>query len=481
MIDIEQDHSGAVWVGTFGGGIIRIDPERGEIQRFRHDPDDPGSLSTDIVRVVFEDSQRRLWIGTADGLNLFDAATETFERFHHADADPASLPDSDVMSIFEDRIGNLWFGTRAGGAGKWNPRTAELGYLRGDWLESAEVTSFATDGSDAVWIGTMGAGLKRFSLTDGSVEHYRHDPETPGGLSDDLVMSLLRDRGGTLWIGTMTGGLNRLDTGGRVTVFRHDPNDETTLGADGVMALMQDRAGAIWVGTYGGGVSRLDPESGVFERFDSDPSKPGSLSGSRATALAEHPSGAIWIGTDGAGLNRYNAGDGTFTVFRVDSANATGPSSDAIFSLHVDAQGRLWVGTAGEGLDRVDVPTASPDDMRFDNVAIVRERSGDTIYGIESDVAGRVWLSTSHGLAVVDPDTDSIRTFHREDGLQGEDFNFGAHHRADDGRLYFGGTEGFNAFDPMSIDDERNPIPVVLTGFEIANRPVATLTTVRTR
>ncbi|MFW2403423.1 MAG: two-component regulator propeller domain-containing protein [Gammaproteobacteria bacterium] len=473
VIDIEQDHTGALWIGTFGGGVNRLDPETGEFERYRHDRNDTASLSANIVRVVFEDSQRRLWVGTEDGLNVFDRDTETFERFYHDDADPASLADSDVMSIYEDRGGNLWFGTRAGGVSKWNPRAAMFGFFRGNWLESSEVTSFATE-DDGVWIGTMGAGLKWFDLQTGEVRHYRHDPSTPGGITDDLVMSLLRDRDGYLWIGTMTGGLNRMDPAREhVTVFRHDPNDATTLGADGIMSMMQDQQGKIWIGTFGGGVSRYDPDRGRFERFVHDPNRPGSLTGSRATSIVQHPNGDIWIGTDGDGLNRFNADDGTFTNFRFDRNDSGSLSGNAVFSMHIDAAGRLWVGTAGQGLDRVESPAAAPADVRFENVPLVREHSGDSIFGIHSDRAGRLWLSTNQGLAIYEPEAGTLRALHHEDGIQGDDFNFGAHHRAADGRLFFGGTQGFNAFDPMSIEPDERSIPVVLTGFEIANRSVA--------
>ncbi len=56
-----------------GGGLNRFDPHTGRVTVFRHDPQDPHSLSHDHVWSILEDDAQRLWVATADGLNLFDA------------------------------------------------------------------------------------------------------------------------------------------------------------------------------------------------------------------------------------------------------------------------------------------------------------------------------------------------------------------------------------------------------------------------
>ena len=78
-----EDSEGALWAGTRAGGLSRFHPETESFTRFKNTPEDPTSLSNDTVRVIYEDSQRNLWIGTAGGLNRFDRATGAFDRFHH--------------------------------------------------------------------------------------------------------------------------------------------------------------------------------------------------------------------------------------------------------------------------------------------------------------------------------------------------------------------------------------------------------------
>ena len=70
---ILEDDTGALWVGTSGGGLNRLDLANGRFERFRHDPNAPGSLAHDQVRALLQDADGRLWVGTGGGLDLFDS------------------------------------------------------------------------------------------------------------------------------------------------------------------------------------------------------------------------------------------------------------------------------------------------------------------------------------------------------------------------------------------------------------------------
>jgi signal transduction histidine kinase/CheY-like chemotaxis protein/HPt (histidine-containing phosphotransfer) domain-containing protein len=88
-----------------------------------------------------------------------------------------------------------------------------------------------------------------------------------------------------------------------------------------------------------------------------------------------------------------------------------------------------------------------------------------------ADAKGHLWLSGNAGLVRFDPDTGAVKTYHREDGLQGEEFNFGAYARLNDGRLCFGGPGGFNIFDPQHLTENRPPPHLALTRVEILGVP----------
>ena len=472
---ILEDQLGTLWIGTSGGGLNRFNRKTEEFSHFRHDPADPASLSNDNVRVIFEDDAQRLWIGTTDGLNLFDRENGSVNRYRDVPGDPQSLDDNYINSMYQDRGGLLWIGTRSAGVSKWNPRSWSLGHYVRPWLNDSDVTSFASDGDGDLWIGTLGAGLARVNENTHALERYQHRDDDAGSISDNNVMSLLLDRDGILWVGTMTGGLNRLDPDtGNIRTFRHDADNAESLGADGVMAIYEDIEGSLWIGTYGGGVSVLDKESGTFRNYVHDPNDPSSLSDDRASVILQDQNGSMWIGTFGGGLNLLDSEVGTFRRFNNDPYDPTSLVDDTVYTLHLDQSATIWVGTAGGGLDRIVEPNSDDGDIRFQNFSQQDGLPNNVVYGIQSDSSNHLWFSTNYGLTRFDPETLGTKTFHRGHGLQGEEFNYAAHHRAAGGKLYFGGANGFNAFHPEQVEESTYAPNIVLTSFQKLNRPAIT-------
>ncbi len=467
---IGEDHVGALWIGTLKGGLDRLDPGSGHATAFRHDASNPNSLSHDRVTGILEDNAGRLWVATANGLNLFDPSTQGFVRYGRDPDNPQSLRDNDIVSLYQDRGGVLWVGTRSSGASHWNPNSWLLGHYRSPALANTLVTSFADDGAGRVWVGTEGNGLIEIDARTG--RERRYGTATPEArLTDDRIMALLYDRRRHLWVGTMGGGLDRIDLAtGRVDVWRTSA-DTRSLPADGVMALYEDRHGMIWVGTFGGGIASIDPASGALERFPFGPSAPDGLSDPRASAFAEDTAGNLWIGTVGGGLNLLDRASGRFFHYRRDDRDPSSLSDNVIYALHVDRQGGVWVGTADGGLDRVIGSGAEPAKVHFENfAALLPSREVD---GIESDGADRLWISTAGGLVRFDPQSRAVRVFHAWDGLQSEDFDSNAHYQDREGNLFFGGNNGFNAFAPSAVDFTGLPPRVVLTSVVRLNQPLA--------
>ena len=472
---IVEDVTGSLWVGTYASGLNRFDPETGMFEQFRNDPADSASLSGDRVTTVFEDGANRLWVGTYGGLNLLDRETDSFVRYQHDRQDASSLADDVVTTLFEDRSGMLWVGTRNRGLNKWNPRSWSYGLEDARELakqsgEQPNVTSFAVDADGILWLGTFGDGLHAVDRTAATTETYRHDPADANSLSDDRVMSLLLDSRGALWVGTMTGGLNRIDIAtGENTVFKHDPANANSVAANGIMTLFEDSAGHVWVGTYGGGANRFDAVTESFTRFLPDSSDPKSISSSRVRAFAEDNNGMLWVGTDAGGLNLFDPKTETFTAFRHDPLDPNTLADDTVYSINVSPDGTIWVGTQGGGLDRVVGSADRPAKITFANVSQKDGLANDVIYGVQFDASERLWLSTNYGISRFDPATGDIKNLHRKDGLQSEEFNSGAHFRSSTGELFFGGPDGFNAFQPEDVKTNSVVPLVALTGMFSGN------------
>ena len=468
------DHRGRIWVGT-NAGLLGISPQTaGAIMIFNKRAGDSRALPSDRVQALLEDSSERLWIGTSNGLALFDENDGDFVTYHHDATDPASLPDDSVISMYEDRGGLLWLGTKTGGAARWNPRSWSFGsHPRGGdvSLGDAIPSSFAIDAEGTLWLATFGGGLRAIDRTSGRVVHYQHKDGDPVSLPDDHVMSVLVDHEDTVWAGTMTGGLAQLDRRtGHFRVFAPEAGNPSSLPAAGVMSLLEDSHRRLWVGTYGGGLALFDRTTNRFTRYaGSDDS--GALSKARATALAEDLSGNIWVGTDGDGLCLLYPTSAAFQCLEHDARDPRGLNADTVYAVRVDPRGRVWVGTRGGGLDEVVGSSLNPRGIRFRNYSEAQGLPNSTIYGIETDASGRLWLSSNRGLTRFDPDSGEVRNFRRLHGLQGDEFNFGAHYRSPAGELFFGGPDGYNVFFPERLEFNGRPPPVVLTKFLEFNEP----------
>jgi signal transduction histidine kinase/ligand-binding sensor domain-containing protein/CheY-like chemotaxis protein/HPt (histidine-containing phosphotransfer) domain-containing protein len=468
---IVEDHGGNFWIGSFDGGLDRMEPSGRVIERFRHDPARPGSLASDDVRAVLEDDAGHLWVGTSEGLDLLAAAGGTFSHYRHDDGDPESLRDSFIMSLYQDDAGLVWIGTRAGGVSRWNPRSWELGGHRADRLGGKPVTAFADAPNHKVWIGSLGGGLVQLDDATGESRSIDEIVGRADALGDQRVMSLHLDRHGTLWIGTMGGGVKKLSANGELESVPVKAGDAHSLSGGGVMTMFEARDGRLWFGINEGGANVIDPGTGIVRQLPYAAGTPGALSGLSVTAIAEDLQGFMWLGTDTGGLDLATSDGTVVKVFRHDPDDPASMPSSTVYALEVDSEGRVWVGTDSGGLVRVVGSPTSPDTIRFEVISREEGLSSDTIYGVLSDARGRLWLSGNAGLMRFDPDSRAVKTFHREQGLPGEEFDYNAYYRLRDGRFCFGGPAGFNIFDPLRLTENTKAPRVALTGLEILGVP----------
>ena len=490
------DREERMWVGTFGRGLYLLDRRE---ERFQHQPV-AGLEEDERIYSLLEDSNGVLWCGSERGL-FHRRGTEPFQRHQ--------LTTSPVSALLQDHRGSLWIGTH--GRGVYRMLGDQIyhfpGKDRAGDISDSDIWTIFQDRNRVIWIGTDNGGLVKYR--DTSFKHYRRGDEG-SGLSHDQVWAIQEDRGGSLWVGT-SGGLNRLDRhSGRI---RRYFEGDGGLSSDKVRSLHETRAGVLWLGTHGGGLNRYDAAGDSFQDFRHDPQDPDSLGSNIVTALLEDSDGLLWVGTD----RQLNAYDGKrFIRYVPDFDNpGRGPSDDFILTLKQDERGRLWIGTMGGGLDlwdgsrfishrhRSDDPTSISNDQvtsiwqepgsgdlwlgtyggglnRFDpeegTARVWSTKEGlpnQVVYGVLGDGTGRLWLSTNRGIVCFDMLTERFRAYGLADGVQGYEFNKGAFFKSRRGELFFGGINGFNAFNGEDIVQDLEPPNVVLTDFLIHNVPIA--------
>ncbi|HEX9659953.1 MAG TPA: two-component regulator propeller domain-containing protein, partial [Rhodothermales bacterium] len=371
--DLVQDPiaTNVLWMPVPGAGLGRYDLRNGEFSIHGTDPGNPHSLSTTNTERVFVDRSGMLWVGVNGvGVDRFNPATVGMSHFRHDPGNPGALPGSHVRGIYQDVEGGLWAGSTdlqgVSRLSRFDPASRMFRHFEhraGDprSLGEGRVRSVLVDRTGAVWVGVDGSGLARMAPGElGRFRHMRPDPSNPASLSHAVVRYLLEDHSGTIWVAT-NGGLDRVEfvDEGSFVHYRHDPNDPETLTSDRTSVLFESRAGFLWVGADGG-LNKLDPLTGKVQRFQHDENDRNSLASDAILAINERSRepGVIWVGTFGGGLNRLDVATREITHF-----------------------------TELDGLPN------------------------NTVYGILEDEQGRLWMSTNLGLARLDPETKSIRSF----------------------------------------------------------------------
>jgi signal transduction histidine kinase/ligand-binding sensor domain-containing protein/CheY-like chemotaxis protein len=467
-----QMHDGTVWAGTHESGVHHLSSSGGELASLRHGAGDSTSISSDEVHSLLDDHAGHLWIGTAAGLDSLNLSSSDISHYLHEISDPDSLSDSFIWSLYEDDAGLMWIGTRSGGVNRWNSHSWELGGRNPAWLDGRMVVAFADGAEGRLWVGTLGGGLYSFNPSTGDAVNVDALLHKDNALGDRRIMALHRDRRGNLWIGTWSKGLERLSEDGQLTTIGASPGDPHGLSAPGVAALYETKDGHIWIGTHGGGADILDTDTGTVRQLPRDADTPGATSSENITAFIQDAAGNVWMGTDGGGLDVADERGFVLRSYKHEAARSTSLSSNVVYALEKDASGKIWAATDGGGLNEVMGSSARPADVWFRNYSQAEGLTSDTIWGVLRDAAGQLWLSGNSGLMRFDPVTHAVKTYHREHGLHGEEFDSGAYLRMPDGRLCFGGPGGFNVFDPRRLAAASQPPRIVLTGLEVLGAPV---------
>lgn len=488
VISLFVDNLETLWVGTFMGGLNRLNLADNNtlsggqsFERFYSDPADPTSLTANTITSITQDQSGIIWVGTfGSGLNEFNKAGKTFTAYKTDPFDDNSLSDNDVLSLFVDRSGVLWIGTHLGkGISKLERNSVKFGLMQRtpgnpNSLNDDVVWSIYEDTSGVLWIGTYRGGLNKYIQANNSFSAFLNDPDNQNSISNNHIRSIAEDKYGNLWVGTYAGGLNRMSKGTNLfTRFIHDPLDPGSIGNNQIQSIYIDKNNTCWIGTFGGGLNYFnldeyqDKEKIIFNKYVNDMDEAGSLSDNRVYTILPDGDNVLWIGTFGGGLDKFYIHEGTFENFCNDVNDLSTLSNDKILSLFKDSNGTLWVGTNGGGLNRFDNSTNT-----FERFSESKGFDTQVIYGILEDDNKNLWISTNTGILKYSLVNENIIYYDLSDGLQSMEFSGGAYFKSEDGEIYFGGINGINYFYPDSIKSNTHIPPVVISEFKIFNETI---------
>lgn len=405
--------NGEYWIDTHRG-LARLNADLNLIQTINNKSGVNG-LNSATSLSSFIDRSNCLWIGTSGGgVNYCDLNQKLFYTIQNNQGQINSLSANHIRSVLED--GNdLWIGTNANGLNLYNLKTQKFSfyntYNAAVKLKNEEVTAMTFDNDHNLWIGG-----------NAGIDVLRPDKKTlwkPPGYDQFPqfnISTLARDCFGNIWFGNLDNfGVLWKDQAKQYHVKIYNQGHFILPDPARPQLLVSSRQG----------LKRLliDRKGNISKGFYYQASeKAGSLSSNYVTAISRQNDSTYWVGTIGGGLNRFSLNVKNDS-HRFSSYGARSGVFNDVESIEIDSKGGIWMG--GDGLERLD------------------------------------------------PNNGKVVRYDKNDGLQGNSFKVRASYKGADGKLYFGGINGLNYFDPQQIRPNNIKARPILTDILINNkRPV---------
>lgn len=486
---IAEDADGYIWVTVDRRGLVRLNPQTGEVARYEHSPTTPLSLSHNAVTDIQRDSRGKMWITSwGGGLDCFDPVTGSFRHFAYNSSE--DLRYRQLKCLHMDHQGNLWIGSTYLGLfflGTEDEKWEHLPIGGPSGLMGNAVNCISEDSARNIWIGLTN-GLSIYNPSDGSfTKIFPTDDEF--ALHSQMVTCLLPDEDGSMWVGTNSGlhlynpslfQFNSLilpggeihtdyteiivkDSRGRVWLRSGDGLYVIETSSDGSVrktvlkdsrvdglgiSLFEDSSGNMWVGSHGDLVFKYNVHTLKKEEV--------RLPIRNVNCFYEDAKGTIWMAME-LGLLSYDAGHSRVNPPLFQSGDLIFPSDKSQVVLF-DTYGDLWVGTAG-GLKRF-----SEDGVlkRFYTINDDSSLADNDITALCQSLDGSIWVGTASGLCRYDRKADRFSLIRRpEEQSTGYPVMGIAEDR--DGQLWITTSNGLVLYDTSSglshSFDENDGLP----------------------
>ncbi|WP_444996708.1 two-component regulator propeller domain-containing protein [Aliikangiella sp. IMCC44359] len=472
VLDLMHDSNGRLWIATEGEGLNLYNADSNNFTIFKHDRNNHHSISNNAVTTIIEDHHGRLWIGTESGLNILDTNKQVFTTYKKDALDRFSLSGDSITALYQSKDDVIWIGAFTEGLNKFNVQSEQFTHFKKQGntelsLNANNIWALQVGSSGEYWIGTDGGGLNRYNPETGRFRFYKHEENNPNSLSSNRVWSILEDSADTLWVGTNSYGLNKLNTKtGEVKRYIQQEKLNKSISHNWILTLFKDSKNNLWIGTMDG-LNLYDRKNDSFIRFYSKDNNPNSLSHNSILSIYEDSQNYLWIGTYGGGVNRFDPTSGNFKQFHYDKNDPFSLSNEMVTAIHEDQKGRLWFATLGGGINLLE-----KNGNTFTQFSEKQGLANNVVYGILESKAGNLWMSTNKGISKLDTQTYQFTNYNVQDGTQSNEFNSGAYAKTNDGKLLFGGINGFNVFAPDELATKKIDTPVTLTNMRVFNREV---------
>ncbi|MDB4902750.1 MAG: hypothetical protein JWQ63_2031 [Mucilaginibacter sp.] len=460
-----KSENDGLYIGTERNGLDFFNIKDHTFRNFSHKANKANSLINNNVFALAPAGNKKIWVGTEDGLDIFDKNKETFT--HYKNDDKINITENNSINCILNCDGILWLGTYESGVRYYDTNLSSFDYFYkskpdSSGLSNNIVTAFA-ETSKGYWIGTDGGGLNFLDRQTQLFTHYYPSATNKNAISGNHILRLLCDKQRNLWIGYYNAGLDVINNKTNKLTHYAVGNKPNEISGNIIFGLEKDKAGNIWIGMDDNGVNIIH-ESKIIKRYRYNSNDTlHCLTNNDVRSIYRDKEDNMWVGTF-TGLNLYNAATDNFTHFKTYNS---GLSNNIIISIFEDSKGNIWVGTLGGGLNLYNKKT-----KKISPYVFPEGLNYSIINSINEDDKGFIWIGTNRGLISFKPHTSEFRKYTALNNLQGYEFFTGSTLKNKNGELLFGGHNGFNVIDPDHLAVNKNNHNVVFTDFQLFNKKV---------
>lgn len=407
------------------------------------------------------DKKGSYWLGTSMGAFKINIKTGQAKRYQLDNNDPGSLGGERIFVVYEDRSGRLWF-AHENGVSTHFPQQAGVSYMfHVPGIEntpaSSRITSLARKTKNEIWVGTADEGLDLMHLQTEKFQHF-HPDNNPQILSEH-VKNLVVHPDGTLYIAYWAGkGFGRYLSDKEIFEnFRYEKN---ALTQDWYNDFAFDRQGDVYLGFWGGpGLTRFAHKKTGFGAVLAN-RLPDTYHARLITALHSHEN-QLWIGTSQSGLMRYDSEKDTAFAYFTQINPEGGIDVELIHDVVADHNGNIWVAAQDlylydSKLDQFNKITRGP---HFNQLQT---------YRICVDSKNNLWLLTSKGLMKYDSKNEITTDYSMLVNISFKS-NRAAILQLDTNTILVGGTNGIALIETDKLGFQHSFPKVFLTHLDVFN------------
>lgn len=435
---IKSPESGKLFAATDGDGLLEFSEKDGSVNIY----DTSCGLCSNYVRDLSLDSSGNIWIGTADGLSIFDPNDCSFINCYPDIFNRGALAHSSIKSILKDSSGGMWVGMYYYGVDYSKPYSSDFHFfpLVNPERKEMVLSGIREDWDGFVWIGTTREGLFKLQPSTGKLEKQAIFGTEERERTDLKAIEYSKDSS-LVFLGTALGGLkiyNRKDNSLRqVSLSNGRPRE--------VYSIQRYLSGQYLILCSESGLYSLDEVSGKLDKITGS----GNLTKFIYDFFLDS-NGNLWAcgssSVDKCSLSQSDSG--TFEIEILTSYNAVSHANDILET----SNGEIWIAAING------VFIIAPDG-EIRTAPFCEHLPSRVATGIEISDDACLWIGTENGLVRYDESSDSFRIFN---SLPISIFTLSSHTRLRDGSLIFGGIGGFIQFDPSNIGRiDFSPPPII--------------------